>query len=116
MTEATIVAVFASQAHAEAAQRDLLAAGVPQAAVVRHASIHTVPGYSVSDEPAARPSGFWSRLFGGEHDRGDLLADRGQDGAILVIETSDSRAADIIGIIERHELVDLDEHVATERT
>ena len=114
MNEDMIVAVFANVAHAEAARRDLIAAGVPEEAIVRHESIHTVPGYSVVDEPAARPSGFWSRLFGGEHDRGTVFPDR-EGSAILTIGTTEAHAADIIDIIERHELVDLDEHVITER-
>ena len=110
MNEEIIVAVFAAEADAEAATRDLQAAGVPDGAISRHSGLDTVPGYSVpnADAPDAPRSGFWSRLFGAPPQPASGEEHQG-GGAILVVHATDTHAAGIITILERHELIDLDE-------
>ncbi len=113
MQEETIVAVFATDAHAEAALADLKAAGIPDRSLSRHLAIETVPGYSVptDDRFDAPPSGFWSRLFGAKPEHPTELSDPGAGGAIITVDTAGASAAGIIAVLERYELVDLDERV-----
>ena len=111
----TIVAVYATETHAENAVRDLKASGIPDAGISRHAGTETVPGYGVPDHAADHPQGgFWSRLFGGEPDHGTAPFDRSlESGAtVITVRAASIHAAAIIDILERHEPVDLDEHVA----
>ena len=77
----TIVAVYDTPAHAELAVQDLLAAGVPESAVERHAQEGTYAGRATA--PAARSTegqGFWSGLFGGEPDHDTTVYDRSVQG------------------------------------
>jgi uncharacterized protein (TIGR02271 family) len=111
----TIVAVYATEAHAENAIRDLKASGIPDAAISRHAGTETVPGYGVPDHANEPPQqGFWSRLFGGEPDHGTHAYDRSlESGAtVITVRASDTHAAGIIDILERHEPIDIDGHDA----
>ena len=109
MKEELIVAVFATETSADAAIRDLQDVGIPDVAISRHARIETVPGYTVpgTDEGPAPRSRFWSRLFGqpAPDDAGHPDAGR----VIIAVSASDIHAPGIIDILERHELVDLDQ-------
>jgi hypothetical protein len=70
MNEETIVAVFDSAEQADAAVRDLIADDVPESAISRHArsggGMAPVDETTIPEPP--REEGFWSRLFGGDHD------------------------------------------------
>ena len=77
MTQQTIVAVYDTPAHAEMAVHDMLAAGVPESAIERHAQDGTYTG--ISTATTSRPAeheGFWASLFGGEHDHDATVYDR----------------------------------------
>ena len=66
MNEEIIVAVYDTEAHADAAVRDLEAAHVPPEAISRHAGTKSVSGSGTSATNSAEGQGFWSNLFGGE--------------------------------------------------
>jgi hypothetical protein len=75
MNEEIIVAVYAMEAHADAAVRDLEAAHVPPTAITRHAGGPATSGTPGSTgNPAGQ--GFWSTLFGGEPDHDTSIYDR----------------------------------------
>ncbi len=66
MADETIVAVYDTAAHAEAAVASLKAAGVPDTAVSMHAGSGSMTGTTAAP---AQGTGFWSSLFGGEPER-----------------------------------------------
>ena len=108
----TIVAIYDTPVHAGLAVQDLLAAGVPEPAIERHAHEGTYAGGATS--PVARSTegqGFWSGLFGGEPDHDTTVYDRSvQDGATAVsVKVSDDQVARVIGILDSHHPIDIDE-------
>ena len=113
MIDETIVAVYDSAVHAEAAVRDLLAANVPAEAISHYA------GSTTTSQPAATVStrqeqGFWSRLFGGEPDHDPSVYDRSvESGSTVVTVRSPAHLVEAVGqILERHGPVDLDERAS----
>ena len=115
----TIVAVYATEAHAENAIRDLKASGIPDAAISRHAGAETVPGYGVPDHASEPPQqGFWSRLFGGDPDHGTQAYDRSLErgATVITVRAADIHATGIIDILERYEPIDIDGHDAPAST
>ncbi len=111
MKEELIVALFATETSADDAIRDLQDAGIPDAAISRHARIETVPGYTVpgTDEGPAPRSRFWARLFGQPAQADESAGHPDAGRAIIAVSASDIHAPGIIDILERHELVDLDQ-------
>ncbi len=116
MASQTIVAVYDTPAHAELAVQDMLAAGVPEAAIERHAQEGTYSGSASS--PVARPTegqGFWSNLFGGEPDHDTTVYDRSVQGGshAVSVKTPDEHVARVTEILESHHPIDIDERAGS---
>ena len=117
MNEETIVAVFDSSEHAEAAVRDLIAAEVPESAISRHArtaSGMTPVDDSTTSEPP-REEGFFSRLFGGDRDHDHEVYDRTlQAGSTVIsVRVSEGHVNLVSEILERHHPIDIDERATS---
>jgi uncharacterized protein (TIGR02271 family) len=120
MNQETIVAVYDTSAHAEAAVRALEDAGVPSSDITHHAS-ETYSGTTGSRagaelSPRREEPGFWSRLFGTESEdyrRDNDVYDRTvqSGGSVVSVRIADvGRDADrIMQILEAHSPVDLEE-------
>ena len=117
MSEETIVAVFDSAAHADAAIADLKAARVPDSAISRHAedgSGSTGTMTSGTTAAPAREQGFWSSLFGGASSD-EPVYDRSlaTGGSVVVVKAPMNEADAIVTILERHHPIDLDERAGS---
>ena len=112
MTDETIVAVYDTAAHADAAVRDLLAAGIPQSAISQHADTAT-SGTSIATRPV-REQGFWASLFGGEPDHDTTVYDRSLQGGstVVTVQTPDAHVTGVAQILESHHPVDIDERAS----
>jgi len=66
MASETVVALFDTAAHANAAIRELENSGVPSSSIKHYTKDGTTAGESGS-YTAGQPQGFWSWLFGGEN-------------------------------------------------
>ncbi len=136
MAEETIVAIFDTAAHANAAITDLKAAGVPDAAISLHAgttmtsgatggttssamsgmSTATTSGLS-SDMASTQPvreKGFWSSLFGGETDTDSAVYDRSLESGstVVTVRSPDEHVTRVMEILESHNPIDIDERTA----
>lgn len=113
MTEETIVAVFDTEAQADAAVRDLEAAKVPTSAISRHPS--TKVGMTTASTTPVREEGFWSSLFGGEPDHDTAVYDRSlESGSHLVsVRVPEDHVSAVTTILERHNPVDIDDRAAS---
>jgi uncharacterized protein (TIGR02271 family) len=114
MTE-TIVAIFDSAQQAALAVHDLEAAGVPSAAITRHAK----GGISTdSSATTATPEpGFWASLFGSEpeHSYETSVYDRSMEAGstVVTVRTTEQHLDQVMDILERHSPIDIDERAAT---
>jgi stress response protein YsnF len=117
MTEETIFAVYDTVALADAAVRDLEAAGVPSSAISRHTRTSMTNDASATGAPV-QEKGFWSRLFGTAPDNDTSVYDRSLDsGSIVVTVRVTPEAGDVVcAILEQHDPVDLDERAASHAT
>src|ERR1700738_4565013 len=108
MNEEIIVAVYGTEAHADAAVRDLEAAHVPPTAITRHAG-----GPAASGNPAGQ--GFWSSLFGGEPDHDTSVYDRSLESgsSVVTVRVPDEHVDRVTEILERHHPIDIDERAAS---
>ena len=108
MTDETIIAVYDTAEHAEAAVRDLAAAGVPEGAISRHAHADLVADGSTA---VPREQGFWSRLFGGEPDHDTAVYDRSLESGstVISVKVPDEHVTAVSDILERHNPIDIDE-------
>lgn len=109
MADETVVAVYDTAAHAQAAVSDLRAASVPESAI----SLQSGSG-GLSDSTAAAPArgqGFWAGLLGGEPERGAAFYERSLQGglSVVAVKVPDQHVAQVIQILETHYPVDLDE-------
>lgn len=113
MAEETIVAVYDTAAHADAAVRDLEAAKVPSNAISRQAS--TTSGTTTTTAQPVREKGFWSSLFGGEPDHSTDVYDRSVDSGshVVTVRVPDEHVANVTSILERHNPIDIDERAAS---
>ncbi len=115
MTEQTMVAVYDTPAHAELAVQDLLAAGLPETAIHRHAQEGSYAG--TSSHPVSRPAegGFWSSLFGGEPDHDTAVYDRSVQGgsSAVSVKVADEHVTKVMDILEQHSPIDLDERAGS---
>ncbi len=112
MTDHTIVAVYDTAAHAEAAVRALEAANVPSSAISRHSQQGTMSGTTTSAAPAAgEERGFWSSLFGAEPDHDTAVYDRSMaSGATVVsVKVPEDHHESVAAILESHSPIDIDE-------
>ncbi len=117
MSNETIVAVYDTAAHAEAAVSDLLAAKVPQSAIHRHTSEGSyAAGSTTATARAPEEKGFWSSLFGGDAGDDRAVYDRSlQSGgnAVSVSTVPEHDYEAVMAILERHNPVDLDERASS---
>ena len=112
MTDHTIVAVYDTAAHAEAAVRALEAANVPSSAISRHSQGGTTSGTTTSAAPVAgEERGFWSSLFGAEPDHDTAVYDRSMaSGATVVsVKVPEDHHESVAAILESHNPIDIDE-------
>lgn len=110
MTDETIVAIFDTDAQADAAVRDLKAANVPADAISRHA--RKAPGTAAA--APAQETGFWASLFGGDPDHDDAVYDRSLDSGstVVTVRTPAQHATMVSEILERHGPADIDERAS----
>ena len=117
MSNETIVAVYDTAAHAEAAMSDLLAAKVPQSAIHRHTSEGSyAAGSTTATTRAPEEKGFWSSLFGGDAGDDHAVYDRSLESGGNVVTVSGIPDRDyeaVMGILERHNPVDLDDRASS---
>ncbi len=108
MPEETIVAVYDSAAHADAAIADLRAANVPENAISRHAG---TTGTAGAAPPPVREQGFWASLFGGDADRDTTVYDRSMDSgsSVVVVKVPQEHVDAVTRILERNNPIDIDE-------
>src|SRR6202043_2173827 len=114
MNEEIIVAVYDTEAHADAAVRDLEAAHVPPTAITRHAGGSAASGRpGASGNPAGQ--GLWSSLFGGEPDHDTSAYDRSLESgsSVVTVRVPDEHVDGVTRILERHQPIDIDEHAAS---
>lgn len=109
MAEETIVAVYDTAAHAQAAVSDLRAASVPESAISVQAS-GTTTGTATTTEPV-REQGFWSSLFGGEPDHDTSVYDRSvtSGSSVVTVRVPDQHVDRVMQILESHNPIDIDE-------
>ena len=112
MTEETIVAVYDTAAHADAAVRDLEAAHVPSSAISRHAAT-TDAATGTAAQPAREP-GFWSSLFGGQPDHDTAVYDHSMSGGstVVTVRVPAEHFDSVSAILEQHNPVDMEERSA----
>ncbi len=113
MSDETIVAVYDTAAHAEAAIRDLKAAGTPDNAISQHAgAVSSTTGTTA--EPV-KEQGFWASLFGGEPDHDTAVYDRSLQGGstVVSVRTPDAHVTRVTEILEGHHPIDMDERAAS---
>lgn len=116
MNEQTLVAVYDTAAHADAAVSDLKAADVPAGAISQHARNGSEPENTRTPMAApAREPGFWGRLFGGAPEEEDAAVyDRSIDSGatVVTVRAPEERVDRISAILEQHHPIDLDERAA----
>jgi uncharacterized protein (TIGR02271 family) len=115
MNEEIIVAVYDTQAQADAAVRDLETAQVPPEAISRHAGTRSASGAAVSNANSGRGQGFWSSLFGGEPDDGTAVYDRSLESgsSVVTVRVPGEHVDGVTRILERHDPIDIDERAAS---
>ncbi len=108
MTDETIVAVYNTAAHAEAAVAAIKAAGFPESAISLHAGRSST---AVSGTEPVREQGFWSSLFGGEPDHDTAVYDRSlQSGSTVVsVKAPETQIGKVMEILESQHPIDIDE-------
>ena len=112
MNEETIVAVYDTAAHSDAAVADIRAAQVPESAISRHAGTTGTPTLAA---PPVREQGFWASLFGGETEHDHMVYDRSLDmgSSVVVVKSTPGHDVDaVVAILERHSPIDIDERAA----
>ena len=112
----TIAAVYKTPAQAESAVQDLLIAGVPEASIDRHMQGGSYRGGSSSLETRpAESKGFWASLFGAEtHDDTSVYDENLTSGGsvVTVRAISETDYDHVAALLERHDPVDVDDHMA----
>ena len=112
----TIAAVYKTPAQAESAVQELLSAGVPEASIDRHMQGGSYRGGSSFLETRPTESkGFWSSLFGGEtHDDTSVYDENLTSGGsvVTVRAVSDADYDHVAAILDRHDPVDVDDHMS----
>src|SRR5436309_15452800 len=111
MNEEIIVAVYDTEAHADAAVRDLETAHVPPEAISRHAGIGSASGAAVSNANSGRGQGFWSSLFGGEPGHDTAVYDRSLESgsSVVSVRVRGDHVAGVTRSLERQDANEIDE-------
>src|SRR2546423_1002893 len=115
MNEEIIVAVYDTEAHADAAVRDLETAHVPPEAISRHAGTGSAPGGTAPNANSVRGQGFWSSLLGGEPAHDTAVYDRSLESgsSVVTVRVPGEHVDGISRILERHDPIDIDERAAS---
>lgn len=124
MAQETIVAVFDTAAHAQAAVRDIEAAGIPSTDITQHADTTTTgtttTGTATGMTTRREEPGFWARLFGMEDEdyrQDQMVYDRTlqSGGVVVTVRVSDvgNLADRVMQILESHNPVDIEERAAS---
>lgn len=113
MADETIVAVYDTAAHAQAAVSALRAASVPENAI----SMNSSSGGATTATSVApvREQGFWASLFGGEPDHDTTVYDRSIQGGstVVTVKVPEQHAANVMQILEAQNPIDLDERASS---
>ena len=117
MAEETIVAVYDTAAHAQAAVSDLRTASVPESAIsvqAGGATTGTTTGTTTTAAPV-REQDFWSSLFGGEPDHDTSVYDRSVQGgsSVVTVRVPDQHVDRVMQILESHNPIDIDERASS---
>ncbi len=117
MNDQTLVAIYDTAEHADAAVRDLRADGVPADAISQHANDSGTAGASrtsATTTSPARDQGFWSNLFGGHPDHDTAVYDRSIESGstVVTVRTPNEHFDRVSSILEKHNPVDYDERSA----
>ena len=112
MSEETIVAVFDTAEHAQAARTALVGAGVPESDISLHA------GTGMTTGPAGAPvreQGFWASLFGGEPGYDTAVYDRSlaNGSTVMSVNARDEHVVRVLEILERYRPINIDERAAS---
>ena len=114
MTDENIVAVYDTQAHAEAAAATLRNAGVPASAIALHANAAASTGTATTASTAPREQGFWATLFGGDSTDSTVYDRSLESGStLLTVRVPDTSAARVMHLLEDTNPVDIDERATT---
>lgn len=117
MAQETLVAVFDSAAHANAAVDELERSDIPSSAIERHA--REALGATASTAPeAARSGGFWRYLFGDattpeQNAVYDRVVRAGGEVVTVLLQDSERDADRVMLIIEKYGPVDVSERAAS---
>ena len=114
MTE-VIVAVFDTASAAEAAVRDVEAAGLPSAVIRRYTKDDPALRDYKSEPAAQKPQSFWSWLFGedapvSEYEVYDRSIAAG--GTVVTVSVDEAHAARVTDILNQHAPLDIEERAA----
>lgn len=107
MEEQLVVAVYDTEANADAAMQDLRDAGIPEEAINRHAQARH--DSAVAHEEKEKPS-IWQRIFG-KHDEDTSAYDRNLErgATVIAVRAPTAELDHIESILERHDPIDIDE-------
>ena len=110
MEHETIVAIYDTAAHAQAAVHDLEAANVPASDISQHAKEGSMTGTSRSTAPV-HEKGFWATLFGGEpdHDTAVYGHSINSGATVVTVKVASDRYDEAAAILEKHGPVDIDD-------
>lgn len=112
MTDQTIVAVYDTMADAQAAIRDLEAAGIARGAIETHAGADTQVQSERVETGAHEGGGFFAWLFGDDtpdHDRAVYQDSLGRGGSVVSVRTAEEDRSEVIALLERNNPVNVDE-------
>ena len=112
MADETIVAIYDTAAHADAAVSDLKIAGVPDAAISLHAGTGATSGTVAGTQ--GRDKGFWASLFGGETATDSAVYDRSLESGstVVTVRSPDEHVVRVMEVLESHHPIDIDERTA----
>ena len=115
MTDETIVAVYDTAAHAQAAVSSLKTAGVPTDAIGIHANTEGTSGATTGAVAAPREEGFWASMFGGSPDHDTAVYDRSLESGstVVTVKTPESHITRVLEILESHHPIDIDDRAAS---
>ena len=114
MTDETIVAVYDTAAHAEAAIASLKSAGVPADAIGMHADAAGTSTGMTTATPV-REEGFWASLFGGapDHDTAVYEQSLASGSTVVSVNVPEQHVTKVLEILESHQPIDMDERAAS---
>ena len=115
MPDETIVAIFDTGAHAQAAVQDLLAAHVPQDAISTHADTASTGTATTGSAMPTQKPGLWASIFGGEPDHDTAVYSQSVQGGstVVTIQAPDQHVSSVVAILERHNPIDIDERASS---